>query len=278
MQVKCSREIEEKQIEEQEKQKEIAKKTARDLTPMVKGNTQKAAKKAVRDLAQVRRIFDSFDEDSSGYIEKLEFLPLLAKLLKQPKSEMDATEVWKHYDQIDHDGSGQLSFDEFQKWYCAVFKIDGTPDFTNFFTEDLVEPWQREMREVAKKLDMSYMDTEKLWTEFNRLDSDKSGCLEKSEVGELIKKQLSSTRNGRHAQQTEVPSHLLNKFWRDLDVDGSGSVTFEEFAAWYNQAFVGEESPIEQFYSMLGSGYRSRAHSAAKRDRLSSPSAQPVNA
>merc|ERR1712083_765335 len=45
--------------------------------PNIVKSTKKSQKLVVRDLEEVRRIFNSFDEDKSGAIEPPEFLPLL---------------------------------------------------------------------------------------------------------------------------------------------------------------------------------------------------------
>lgn len=53
-----------------------------------------------------------------------------------------------------------------------------------------------------------------------------------------------------------MPRKVLQKFWIDIDADDSGGVSFEEFATWYLRFFHGSISPMEQYYHMLGSGYR----------------------
>jgi len=53
----------------------------------------------------------------------------------------------------------------------------------------------------------------------------------------------------------------MGQLWRMVDADGSGSVDMEEFVVWYGQYFykdpskgeVDNRSPIEIFYSLLGS-------------------------
>merc|ERR1719191_1781825 len=93
------------------------------------GNKPSKRKTIVKDVAEIRRLFNQFDTDESGSIEPREFLPLLSTLLKRPKSEMDAREVWQHWDSVDTDGSGSITFDEFSTWYCNTFQVQQTPDF-----------------------------------------------------------------------------------------------------------------------------------------------------
>jgi len=54
----------------------------------------------------------------------------------------------------------------------------------------------------------------------------------------------------------QVPARVLDKFWNDIDADGSGEVNFMEFASWYIKFFSGGVSPMEHYYTMIGSGMR----------------------
>eukprot|EP00747_Dinoflagellata_sp_TGD_P078517 gnl/TRDRNA2_/TRDRNA2_160104_c3_seq1.p1 gnl/TRDRNA2_/TRDRNA2_160104_c3~~gnl/TRDRNA2_/TRDRNA2_160104_c3_seq1.p1 ORF type:complete len:694 (-),score=100.85 gnl/TRDRNA2_/TRDRNA2_160104_c3_seq1:128-2209(-) len=230
--------------------------------------SNKAAKKVTRDMTEIRRIFNEFDKDQSGHIDPQEFPPLLSRLMRQPTSEMDMSEVWSHWNAIDEDGSGHVSLDEFQTWYCEKFHIDCCPDFTEFITRTLVPEDQRCIREVARNLKVDNVEIEKIWSKFVKLDQDSSGTIDRSEFGELVSQQLTAFTYGRAtgctskkgpggAQQLQVPEKMLDKFWNDIDADGSGQVTFEEFAHWYVKVFISDISPMEQYYQSLGSGYRS---------------------
>lgn len=87
----------------------------------------------VRDLArthrlpaagveEVFRIFKSFDEDDSGEIEFGEFLPLLRRLMRLPKSdEIPESRAQKFWRELDRDGSGGVDFGEFLVWYAKYF-------------------------------------------------------------------------------------------------------------------------------------------------------------
>lgn len=213
-------------------------------------------RKLVRDIQEIHRIFNYFDDDQSGFIEPHEFPPLLARLMKTPKSEMDMTEVWRNWDVVDVDGSGKISFEEFQNWYCNTFGIAG-PDFTGFFNTrdtDLISEEDWAVREVAKKLDMDYVAAESLYKEFKALDKDQSGSIEFEEFKVLVTNQLAASLKGTQITKFDgdVPAKVLAKFWQDIDTDGSGSVTFEEFAAWHRQFFNTEFSPMEQYYAQQG--------------------------
>ena len=65
------------------------------------------------DLYRLKGVFDRFDEDQNGTIDRDEFAQFLAAIGKQMSSDQVAT----GFAQIDRDGSGQIEFDEFVDWW-----------------------------------------------------------------------------------------------------------------------------------------------------------------
>jgi len=206
--------------------------------------------KIVRDVTELRRLFGQFDDDGSGFIEPSEFLPLLAKLLRQPVSHLDPAEVWRSWEDVDESHSGRILVEQFTHWYCNTFNV-AAPDFTQFINQDIIPESEKLIREVAKKLGKNTIMIEKIYREFNKLDADNSGFLEFPEFEQLMVHELSPDK-----KSAQVPRKVLQKFWIDIDADDSGGVSFEEFATWYLRFFHGSISPMEQYYHMLGSGYR----------------------
>ena len=64
-------------------------------------------------MEKIREIFDQFDKDNSGYIEKKE-LQTLAIALNDPLSQ---AELHDFFSQIDTDNSSQISWEEFIKYW-----------------------------------------------------------------------------------------------------------------------------------------------------------------
>eukprot|EP00971_Amphidinium_carterae_P224623 4456100-Amphidinium_carterae.1 len=83
-----------KQLEWEELQKEVPKppEEADQLLAETAPRKSHASHLAVKDIEEVRRLFQEFDVDSSGYIDRREFVPLLSKLMRQPISEMNMRE------------------------------------------------------------------------------------------------------------------------------------------------------------------------------------------
>merc|ERR1712182_71370 len=73
--------------------------------------------------------FQQFDEDGSGFIEFPEFVRLLHKLLKIPKTaELPANRLNMFWKEIDADGSGSVCADEFLTWFIRYFDVKGNSD------------------------------------------------------------------------------------------------------------------------------------------------------
>jgi len=216
----------------------------------VKSKAQ-VSKKVVRDLAEVRRIFDHFDEDLSGNLDFVEFVNLISRLMKTPREDIDITEVNKQWEIVDADGSGSITFEEFQNWYSKRFHLKN-PDFTDFFSEEELKLSKTEiqMRNVAHELKMEVSVVEKLWKEFEQLDVDNSGKLEYDEFKTLITRSVNPK-----GSSADVPESLVRKFWQELSPQGHGAVTFRSFAPWYVSFFVNDGmSPMERYYKCMASG------------------------
>mmetsp|Transcript_104556 Transcript_104556/g.294632 ORF Transcript_104556/g.294632 Transcript_104556/m.294632 type:complete len:650 (-) Transcript_104556:29-1978(-) len=86
----------------------------------------------------IKRDFDSYDFDSSGYIDQAEFKEVLQKLLKiPPNCELPPTRIHYFWAQLNSDGSGKAGFEEFLRWYRKYFSeessTDGSAPFQDFY-------------------------------------------------------------------------------------------------------------------------------------------------
>jgi len=180
-------------------------------------------------------------------------MTLLSRLMQLPKSELDMTEVWRHWDLMDTDQDGSINFEEFSNWYCNTFKIEH-PDFTNFFHEGLLTKEYQTVREVARKLGVDNVDIENIYTEFKKLDDDGNGRLSFDEFKSLI---TTRVRRKSWRSQAEVPRGVVQKFWNEISEKGSdGCCGFEAFASWYLNFFHSDVSPMEHYYQSLGRNFR----------------------
>lgn len=239
----------EKQTDERQESKKEKENTADDAKGLRPWNllaSKKGCRKVIQDLGELKTVFDSFDKDGSGAIEQEEFLPFLAKVMKQPAGTLNRQEIWRHWDEMDEDGSGSIPFEEFRRWYCNTFDIDNNPDRTAFISEADVDHTQKMIRNLATRTNVDILKLDQLHAEFKKLDEDASGMLEFAEFKDLIQRELSA--GGQH----EIPTKVVSRFWMDIDADGSGEVNFDEFVTWYMKFFYGSKSPMEQYYEVLG--------------------------
>merc|ERR1719440_306460 len=76
------------------------------------------------EIEKVKAVFDKYDEDGSGKMEKDEFrlmmtdLVCVGKLKGQEVPRALLEDQWKG---VDHDGSGEVDFDEFCEWYFFAY-------------------------------------------------------------------------------------------------------------------------------------------------------------
>ncbi len=65
------------------------------------------------DLNRLKGVFDKFDKDQNGAIDREEFTEFLSAIGKP----MGAEQIARGFAEIDVDGSGVIEFDEFVDWY-----------------------------------------------------------------------------------------------------------------------------------------------------------------
>merc|ERR1711933_280095 len=140
---------------------------------------------------------------------------------------------------------GGIEFIEFLKWYSS-----------NGFNEELLlTEHERGIRKIAKQYKVTPDYVQSMKRCFDMYDADCSGEIEKEEFSCVLNKLL------------KVPAHLdlpptrVRYFWSQIDTDGSGRATFEEFLEWYNKYFTMGDcmdelterkmAPFEDFYKQI---------------------------
>jgi Ca2+-binding EF-hand superfamily protein len=167
---------------------------------------QKSNKRpGINDMAKIRECFNAYDANRDGVISKQEF----SELLVQMGFKMSQQAVDQFFAQIDVDKSGTIEFSEFVDWYTTLMELAD--------------------REAQKMLENLLQDT--TFTR-NELEA----------IYENYKKVSASVVNDGKIDQHEfrqmlaaggVPSwnaFLCDGLFKMCDVDGSGNISFEEFA------------------------------------------------
>jgi len=175
-----------------------------------------------------------------GYIEYQNFGEIVVQIMKSTKQKLSPEAMQKKIEvswlEADRNYNGKLDFDEFAIWYSSW----------GFQQELLLSPKKIRTREFAKKYNLSILDVDSVHSKFQLFDEDGSGEIEFPEFEKLLYK-LMKVPCGQ-----ELPASRLKHFWKEIDIDGSGSVCFDEFLQWYSKYFDmkgnSDVSPIEHFY------------------------------
>merc|ERR1719161_1946761 len=76
------------------------------------------------DVEKVKKVFDKYDEDGSGQMEKEEFKLMMTDLIcvgKLKGLQVPNGLLEDQWLSVDHDGSGEVDFDEFCEWYFFAY-------------------------------------------------------------------------------------------------------------------------------------------------------------
>jgi Ca2+-binding EF-hand superfamily protein len=144
-----------------------------------------------------RRIFDKFDTDRSGSIDSKE----LQRMSLEFGVWLEGNALQMALRAMDHDGNGSISYDEFLKWYKSS-------SFNDLKLDDVT----LQRRNAASKV-------------FTKFDTDGSGSLERNEFAGLFKE----------IRLLNLTSLSLEDCLEDMDMDGDGTIQFNEFVVWLDR-------------------------------------------
>merc|ERR1719389_1548188 len=126
-----------------------------------------------------------------------------------------------------------------EKSYAMMGKKPLGSELVNYFIEEsLVENGDLneddlKIREIARNLNITYPEIEKVKKVFDKYDEDGSGMMEKDEFDCMMNDLICVGK----LKGQEVPKALLDSQWKGVDHDGSGEVDFDEFCEWYFFAY-----------------------------------------
>lgn len=179
----------------------------------------------IDDLRDARDEFAHYDKVNSGTITAQEFQRLVRARCNLPTDKPFPLHLLNALGSMNIGGivsGGTVSFEDFLVWtiHCA-------------YTEEFMVPnaSERQIRQLAREQKMSLLDVEKIKCVFDSFDVDGSGEIEECEFRNILYG-LWDVRN-----EADVSDKKLQRYWRELDFDGSGSCNFEEFLIWYTTNF-----------------------------------------
>lgn len=213
-----------------------------EWSPMVAQKYQKQFNVPMDWIMSARSIFERYDLTGDGKLDPEEFELLLRSMLKDnyKSAKQMPRELFKRADASD---DGQVDFAEFLQWFTSHA----------FLEKMLMPPSQQKVRGLARKWEIPLDIVETIHKEFSRYDEDESGTIEFEEFKKLLYTLL------KIPSGLDLPNSRVTAFWKEIDIDGSGYVDFEEFLSWYRRYFDVKgggsmASPIEQFYSSIRGG------------------------
>merc|ERR1712224_904628 len=172
------------------------------------------------------------------------FREIVVEILKSAGQELSEEDLEKKIEvswrEVDRNYSGKVDFDEFAIWYSSW----------GFHQELLLSPTKILTRDLARKYNLSIAEVDSVHSMFQLFDEDESGEIEFDEFEKLLYKLL------KVPKEAELPATRLQHFWKQIDIDGSGSVDFAEFLQWYMKYFDMKGSghyvtPMERFYQSM---------------------------
>jgi Ca2+-binding EF-hand superfamily protein len=173
----------------------------------------------------LRKEFRALDRDKDDKLDVNEFKQGLIRRCNLPAN----ADIPEHllsagFGQVDADGDGKVSFDEYVLWSAL-----------NRFTEEfcVADPKQRQLREIARRNNLDLLEVERVQVVFDTFDTDKSGAIEQSEFRCVL---------AHLTGEATVTADRFQRYWKEVDTDMSGEVSFEEFAIWYLK--IQTKSPI----------------------------------
>jgi Ca2+-binding EF-hand superfamily protein len=155
-----------------------------------------------KELRYFRKMFNMFDTDHSGAIGFFE----MKNLTKHLGVEMTDEALRTSMERIDENGNGDLEFEEFVRWLAEA----GTQG-------DEFAVLKSKIRAQGTR-PLSNAQIEKLHEVFKHFDTDDSGSIDVTELGNVFQ-----------AMGQAMTTDELEALMKQADDDGSGEMEFEEF-------------------------------------------------
>lgn len=181
-------------------------------------------------LDDIKDCLDKFrvhDVDGTGEITRTDFKKLVRVMSNLPEDGPIPYHLLAALPkkQMNFEGSDMVSFEEFISWHL-----------TSAYAEEMMvnDHEDRLIRKLAREQAMWLPDVENVKKIFDSFDKDKSGEIDQLE----FRKILCSLMNVKN--MADMSEQRLSRYWREVDVDGSGAIGFDEFLAWYCNIFLAQ--------------------------------------
>ena len=169
----------------------------------------------VADEMRVKVLFNKIDVDGGGSLDQKEVAALAAELGEKltgfGKSSADLDEAFA---EMDPDGDEEVSLEEFRVWWVQK-KEPPVVEYKPF------EAWYWKRMEDEKEREEKHIRTL-----FEKIDADGGGSLDRKEVA-MLSKELGDNLASAFSKKKSAEA------FAEMDPDGDGEVTFDEFRNWW---------------------------------------------
>jgi len=180
----------------------------------------------IEEVWQRQQEFTAFDSiGGCGVLTEDEFALLVRKRCNlSPTCEIPQHLLNRHRSSARDVDSDIVTFEDYILWTV------NTAYSEEMLVTDLAE---RKLREFARRHDFLLPDVEMIKEVFDRFDNLHEGVLDEKRF-RLVLFQLLDVRN-----PSDISAKKMQRYWREVDRDRSGSVAFQEFLLWYLTFFDG---------------------------------------
>ncbi|KAG7223461.1 hypothetical protein INR49_015565 [Caranx melampygus] len=172
---------------------------------------------------RLRALFQAYDTDNSGRIEREEFLTICTELQVPP------SEGNRIFDRLDVDNDGTVTLHEFISGFHDRYGDDRRSSNVDNFANK--EEQVISSRPHPSIKGMSAEEQDRLRTLFKSYDVDNSGRIERNEFVTIC-------------AELQVPAAEADRIFDRLDVDKDGTVTLLEFISGFHDRY-GEDMELE---------------------------------
>ncbi|KAK4875381.1 hypothetical protein RN001_011803 [Aquatica leii] len=184
---------------------------------------------------ELKGAFRFYDKEGNGFITT----DVLREILKELDDKLSDDELDNMIDEIDADGSGTVDWD-------GIPLLSRTHSSTrNLFGLEMDEEAKKQLAELASKLDLNKDQLILLQQTFVSFDVDKKGFIDIEMIGQIL-----------DMLGHQLTTDELQAIVKEIDEDGNGELSFEEFAHLASRFLVEEEEDTEAILKELKDAFR----------------------
>lgn len=182
------------------------------------------SKKHCHPLEDVKKLWEDFSrysEESKGIMTFAEFEVAVRARCNLPENEVIPSHLIPEQIRLIGLRRGTLNFEVYLQWIISTA-----------FAEEVMVPdrHERRIRKIARDQGLAIDDVERLKVAFDHFDADSSGYIDQKEFREVLKELIKKKRGGGNAEPNDV---AVARYFKEIDHNSDGRITFEEFVPWY---------------------------------------------